>query len=198
MTSPESIALIGRAREGDRAVWHDISKRYYPNWVRQLHGKLGADLRSVCGTADPVQSALAYAFKRIKDPKNDGAFFAWVAAIGIRKIYAQRRRAGSSRKVPLDAIADLPELKSPVGTRLGKGEEGERVLDAILRLFPHYGDPMGAVYLKYYHKQPIAQLAAIQGKSEQTIARFLTQALELLEKELKRRGGRGERQVRES
>ena len=57
---------------------------------------------------------------------------------------------------------------------------------------------MGAVYLKCYHKQPIAQLTAIQGKSEQTIARFLKQALELLGKELKRRGVRGDRQVRES
>lgn len=57
---------------------------------------------------------------------------------------------------------------------------------------------MGAVYLKYYHKQQRAPFGAIQGKSEQTIARFLKQALELLEKELKRSGGRGERHVRES
>ena len=81
ITSPESIELIVRAKEGDRDAWKAICERYYPLWMRKFHGKLGNDLRNVQETQDLVQSAMADAMADVGKLRNDAAFFAWVCTI---------------------------------------------------------------------------------------------------------------------
>ncbi|MBN1421555.1 MAG: hypothetical protein JXP34_22470, partial [Planctomycetes bacterium] len=86
MASPESMALVVRAKSGDREAWSALCERYYPRWVRAVHGRMGREVRRLYDTPDIVQSAIAEALRDIGNLRSEGSFFSWVSAIIRRKI----------------------------------------------------------------------------------------------------------------
>jgi len=187
MTTPESIVLIRRARDGDREAWDLLCKRYYPLWLRQYHGRLAAGLRGVLDTEDLVQSAMTQAVKECGKLAQDGAFFAWVSMIIRRKLYEKGRKGKRLRPGPIDD--DLALGGPPGGSTSGAGagaagEPYERLLDAILSLFPVYPEPMGAVCMHYFEKAKVADMVAALAKSERSVHRLLEQGRSLLRAKL--------------
>ena len=90
-----TIALVRRAKKGDREAWGQLIDRYYDDWLSRYHGDLGTTLRRIYDTEDVVQSAVAEAFKEIAELRDETAFFVWVTAILRHKValrYRQNRR----------------------------------------------------------------------------------------------------------
>jgi len=67
MSSPESLDLIKRVKEGDRGAWEELWAHYYPQWHRMFHGKLWRELRRECDTEDVLLSAMREVVRDVKD-----------------------------------------------------------------------------------------------------------------------------------
>ena len=180
MSSPESILLIHKAVHGDRKAWDTLCGKYYPLWWRRFHGEVGRDLRNICDTYDIIQSALGDAFRDAGALRNEGAFFAWTCAIMRRKIVDKRRKKGKAKATPLEAAPEPG--KSPPSTEFAVVTEAdyERLLDAIIDLYPGNQEEMAAIYLKYFERFKIEALQEALGASERTVHRILDRGLELL------------------
>ncbi|MBI4603323.1 MAG: hypothetical protein HY721_15320 [Planctomycetes bacterium] len=184
MTSPESIALIRRAKAGDRQAWGELCQRYYPRWLKEYHGQLGPALRQLHDTVDLVQSAIAEALKDIGDLRCEAAFYCWVSTIIRRKIASKRKKSGRLEPVRLDDVDDIGRKKPPSTALAFRDEDYGRLLDALLELFPLYPAPMAAVYLKYFEKLTIPSLMQVFGKSERSAHRLIETGLALLRSKL--------------
>ena len=186
ITSPESIELIVRAKEGDREAWKAICERYYPLWMRKFHGKLGDDLRNVQETQDLVQSAIAEAIADVGKLRNDAAFFSWVCTIIRHKLYAKRRKKGPADVVPLDEVAEPGKQDSCLEGDLSVEEDYFQLLDSVQTLFKTHPDEMTAMYLRYFEHFSIQELVDSLEISERSIHRLLSAAKELLKARLDR------------
>lgn len=186
ITSPESLELIVRAKQGDRGAWKAICERYYPLWMRKFHGKLGDDLRNVQETQDLVQSAMAEAIADVGKLRNDAAFFAWVCTIIRHKLYAKRRKKGPADVVPLDEVAEPGKQDSCLEGDLSVEEDYFQLLDSIQALFQTHPDEMSAMYLRYFERFSIQELVDSLEISERSIHRLLSAAKDLLKARLDR------------
>jgi len=186
ITSPESIELIVRAKEGDREAWKAICERYYPLWMRKFHGKLGNDLRNVQETQDLVQSAMAEAMADVGKLRNDAAFFAWVCTIIRHKLYAKRRKKGPADVVALEDVAEPGKQDSCLEGDLSVEEDYFQLLDSVQALFQTHPDEMAAMYLRYFEHFSIQELVDSLEISERSIHRLLSAAKELLKARLDR------------
>ena len=184
ITSPESIELIVRAKEGDRDAWKAICERYYPLWMRKFHGKLGNDLRNVQETQDLVQSAMAEAMADVGKLRNDAAFFAWVCTIIRHKLYAKRRKKGPADVVPLDEVAEPGKQDSCLEGDLSVEEDYFQLLDSVQTLFQTHPDEMAAMYLRYFEHFSITELVDSLEVSERSVHRLLAAAKGLLKAHL--------------
>ena len=186
ITSPESIELIVRAKEGDREAWKAICERYYPLWMRKFHGKLGDDLRNVQETQDLVQSAMADAMADVGKLRNDAAFFAWVCTIIRHKLYAKRRKKGPADVVALDEVAEPGKQDSCLEGDLSAEEDYFQLLDSVQALFQTHPDEMSAMYLRYFERFSIQELVDSLEVSERSVHRLLSAAKDLLKVRLDR------------
>lgn len=184
MTSAESLALIRRARKGDREAWDALCKRYYPRWLNTFHGQLGRGLRELHDTPDLVQSAIADALRDIGDLRSEAAFYSWVSAIVRRKIAEKRRREAKAIPLRLDHVGEPGKTDSRLEGAAATDEEYIRLLDAIIVLFRDYPEAMAAVYLKYFEKLDIHGIMMVFGKSERGAYRLLETAFALLRSKL--------------
>ena len=184
ITSPESLELIVRAKQGDREAWTAICERYYPLWMRKFHGKLGDDLRNVQETQDLVQSAMAEAIADVGKLRNDAAFFAWVCTIIRHKLYAKRRKKGPADVVPLGEVAEPGKQDSCLEGDLSVEEDYFQLLDSVQTLFQTHPDEMTAMYLRYFEHFPITELVDSLEVSERSVHRLLAAAKGLLKAHL--------------
>ena len=180
MTSPNTIVLIRRAKEGDREAWACLCERYYPEWCRRFHGKIGQGLRHLYETKDIINSALAVALKDIGDLRNEAAFFSWVSAIAQRKIAEKRRRENRKREVALEEQLEPGKKDSQIQTAFFRREDYLRLRDAMEGLFPKHPEPMAAVYLKYFLKADIPTLKSLFEMSDRSVYRLLEEGMKLL------------------
>ena len=186
ITSPESIELIVRAKQGDQEAWKAICERYYPLWMRKFHGKLGDDLRNVQETQDLVQSAMAEALADVGKLRNDAAFFAWVCTIIRHKLYAKRRKKGPVDVVPLGEVAEPGKQDSHLEGDLSVEENYFQLIDSVQALFQTHPDEMTAMYLKYFEHFSIQELIDSLEVSERSVHRLLAAARDLLKARLDR------------
>jgi len=180
MTSPESIELIRRVKEGDRKAWAELWARYYPLWLKKFHGKLGRELRRECDTEDVVQSAMTQVLRDVKDLRSEGAFFAWVCAIIRHKLAQKGKRRGKVKAVRLEEVAEPGKSDSALKSGLATQEEYLELLDGFLTLFPEYQEPMGVLYLRYMEQEDIDGIAKRFLMSERSVHRRIKEGLKLL------------------
>lgn len=184
MATSESIALALRAKGGDREAWEALCRRYYPEWLRKYHGRLGNALRKVRDTQDLVQSAVAEALEHVGGLRNEAAFFAWVSAIIRRKIADCARDAARREVVSVDEIAETAAWTPDLGVELENAEEYIRVCDCVLELFEPYAEHMAMFSLRYFEGRTIGELMEIFGASERTVHRRLENAVLLLKSKI--------------
>jgi len=111
---------------------------------------------------DAVQEAFARALRQRRQFRGDGSLEGWVWRIAFRVALAARREAPAAT---LEAAFGLAEIPHP--------ERDPELAEALLRLPPRR---RLVVFLRYFADLGYAEIAAICGISEGTVAATLAQA----------------------
>ena len=98
--SAEDAALVGAAREGDRAAFGQLYERY----ARVVHGVLLSRVPPN-DVEDLVQDVFLNAWRRLRTLRDDSAFGAWLAAIARNHAADHHRRPAVHEEVHEDLPA---------------------------------------------------------------------------------------------
>ena len=90
-----TLALVERAREGDRAALELIAERYRAALTRFAHGRLPAHARGLADTGDLVQVAIVRMLDRLEgfEPSFKGALAAYLRLAVLNQVRDEIRRA---------------------------------------------------------------------------------------------------------
>lgn len=105
-----TLALVTRAREGDRRALEMIAARCLDDLTRYAHGRLPADSRGLADTCDLVQVAITRTLQHLDafDPRYPGALLAYMRKAVLNLVRDEVRRA--RRRPAGDPIDDdLPD-----------------------------------------------------------------------------------------
>jgi RNA polymerase sigma-70 factor, ECF subfamily len=132
-----TLALLDRARRGDREALDVLFARLLPSLRRWAHGRLGRRSRDISDTADLVQQAVVGALPHLVhfEPRRRDALRAYLRqAIRNRVTDELRRTARRPPHVPVEG-ADVTGGTSPLAVLLN-AERGEHVRRALAGLRP--------------------------------------------------------------
>ena len=179
------MALVLRARQGDREALDDLCARYLPRLQRWAHGRLPAWARGAVETQDLVQVTLAQVVRRIDsfDPRHEGAFQAYVRQALLNQIRDEIRRV--QRKAPSDPLASGQPSSdpSPLEEAIG-GELLERYEAGLQQL---KAEDREAVVARVEMGLSWAEVAEALGKNSAASAQMtVSRALVRLAKEMSR------------
>jgi len=177
---PELEELARRARKGDRKALAELCARIAERLRRDLHGKIGRDLRRLHDTMDIVQSTMGEFLKGLDGIRSEAAILAWARAIARHKLASKRRRAERIDVVPLEEILDVDGKGTRIESRVSRREQGDRLLEAVVKLFPLYPVPMSILYYRYFEKKDIPALMKHLDMAERSVHRHLQASLQLL------------------
>ena len=158
MSAINDVALVARAREGDRRAFGQLVLRH----ERAMLAIARAYFAAEADAEDAVQEAFVTAFRRLGQLADDGRFAGWVARITVRKcLDALRARTD---KMSLADFASTVQLHRRLGqvqltpaTLASKGEEAEVLKAAI----GHLPDAQRVVLmLRYAEDMTYNQMAA--------------------------------------
>lgn len=114
--------LIVRIRQGDDRARDELMQRYLGTLRRWAHGRLPVRARGLTDTDDLVQSTLIRALNRLGsfEPRQEGAFLAYLRKVLLNQIRDEIRRAG--RHPGGDALTDdlVGREPSPVEEAIGR------------------------------------------------------------------------------
>lgn len=166
-----SLALLHRARKGERAALDELFARYVPFLRRLAHGKIPSWMRTGLETADLVQETLLHTFRRLDhfEPRGNGAMRAYLRQALQNRIQNVRRDAmRRPLAASLDAI-DIPvDAASPLDEFLS-AEERARYLNALAELQPEERE---AIVGRFELGYSFEQLSAALGKPSPDAARM--------------------------
>jgi RNA polymerase sigma-70 factor (ECF subfamily) len=166
-----SLALLHRARQGERAALDELFARYVPFLRRLAHGKIPSWMRTGLETADLVQETLLHTFRRLDqfEPRGNGAMRAYLRQALQNRIQNVRRDAmRRPLAASLDAV-DVPvDTASPLDEFLS-AEERARYLSALAELQPEDRD---AIVGRFELGYSFEQLSAALGKPSADAARM--------------------------
>jgi RNA polymerase sigma factor (sigma-70 family) len=183
MAAPESsMALILRARGGDRGALDDLCARYIPRLQRWAHGRLPAWARSSIDTEDLAQMTLTQVMRRIDsfEPRHEAAFQAFVRKALLNQIRDEIRRV---QRAPQDPLATdlLSSDPSPLEAAIGS-ELLDRYEAALDRLKPQDRE---AIIASVEMGLSWAEIADMLGKNSRESAQMtVSRALVRLAKEM--------------
>ena len=130
-----TLALLTRAREGDRAALEQLAGRYQAALLRFAHGRVPSAARGLVDTVDIVQQAMVRTLGRIDriDTSLPGSLLAYLRRAVTNQIRDEIRRA---RRRPQLAELDehLPALDLDPLQSVISEQELERYNVAILQL----------------------------------------------------------------
>ncbi len=135
--STTTLALLQRARGGDRDALDGLFTRLLPSLRRWAHGRLPGDARDLSDTADLVQHAIIGALRHIDrfEPRRRDALRAYLRQSIRNRVLDELRRNG---RRPLHIPVDGAELAADTGVsplaHLLSQEQEKRLRRAISRL----------------------------------------------------------------
>jgi RNA polymerase sigma factor (sigma-70 family) len=166
-----SLALLNRARQGERAALDELFARYVPFLRRLARGRIPRWMRSGIDTADLVQDTLLHAFRRVNqfEPRGNGAMRAYLRQALHNRIQNVRRDA-MRRPVAasLDDVEDLVDSSSPLEELLS-ADERAGYLSALDALRP---EDRAAIVGRFELGYSFEQLSAALGKPSADAARM--------------------------
>lgn len=161
----ESMELLVRARDGDRAALDDLLARYQDRLWRIARIRLGSDLRRHMDSGDVVNRALFVAAGKLPEfePRATGSLMRWLETILVRQIHDARdhleaqkrdRRRTTSLEGGSAATDDRPpgiEPESPATSPPVAAARAElrELFDACVADLDH--DHREAILLRDYH-----------------------------------------------
>ena len=135
--STTTLALLRRARDGDRDALDGLFARLLPSLRRWAHGRLPGGVRDLSDTADLVQHAIVGALRHLDrfEPRRRDALRAYLRQAIRNRVSDELRRHG---RRPLHVPIDGDDLAAEAGlsplARLLSREQEERFHRAIDRL----------------------------------------------------------------
>jgi RNA polymerase sigma factor (sigma-70 family) len=179
-----SLALLERARAGDRDALSALLAQYLPRLSRWARGRLPAWARDLGDTEDVVQDAVLRTIQHVPhlDLPNDGALQAYLRQAVLNRIRDEGRRAGR-RPVPDTLESGIQDQgTSPLEAAIGT-QAMERYEQALQRLRPEERD---AIIGRVEMALPYDELARAIGKPSPNAARmFVARALVRLAEEMR-------------
>jgi RNA polymerase sigma-70 factor (ECF subfamily) len=163
--------LVDWLREGDRASFDELYRRYY----RRVYGFLDKRLRNRADTEETTQEVFINIFSSIDSFRGEAAFAAWVFGL-TRRTLAARFRRKQHPTVPLfededeRAFASLAADTSTEATPLENYEMVERAAQ-LSHSLEHEVTPEQRQLFELHHLQsiPIAEIARSLSRSEDSI-----------------------------
>jgi len=135
--STTTLALLRRARDGDRDALDGLFARLLPSLRRWAHGRLPGGVRDLSDTADLVQHAIVGALRHLDrfEPRRRDALRAYLRqAIRNRVLDELRRHGRRPLHVPMDGADLAAEAGLSPLARLLSREQEERLHRAMDRL----------------------------------------------------------------
>jgi len=181
----DSQELLVRLRQGDERAGSRLFARYLPRLQRFGHRRLPSWTRGAIDTADVVQDAVLYTFRRLPSftPQRDGALLGYLRRTLINRIRDQFRLAARRpAPVPIDSEHPADEA-SPLDRTIDR-ETQARYRRALTRLRAPDRD---AILARLEHGYSYEQLALILNKPTAEAARLaVRRALVRLASEMQR------------
>lgn len=182
MKTATDETLVDWLREGDRASFDELYRRYY----RRVYGFLDKRLRNRADTEETTQEVFINIFSSISSFRGESAFAAWVFGL-TRRTLAARFRRKQHPTVPLfeddddRAFANLAADTSTEATPL----ENYEMLECAAHLshaLEHEVTPDQRQLFELHHLQsiPIAEIAQTLSRSEDSIKSNLYRTRKLL------------------
>ena len=171
---PEStLALLDRARAGDRNALESLAARYLPRLRRWATGRLPSRARDLADTSDLVQETIVQTFKNIRtlEARDEGALQAYLRQALLNRIRAEIRRAGR-RPAIAELDSQLPTGgPSPLEAAIGR-ETVDRYERALAQLRP---EDREAIVARLELGCDNEELARLMGKPSANAARMALQ-----------------------
>jgi RNA polymerase sigma-70 factor (ECF subfamily) len=166
-----TLALVTRAREGDRSALDRIAERYQAALERLAHGRVPGSARGLVDTVDIVQVAMTRAIARLADIDLSvpGSLLAYLRTTVLNQIRDEIRRA---RRRPLTtALHDqLPALDQDPLEAVITAQQLERYDLALLQL---PADQLEAFLMRIEMGSSFQEIADAIGRSSAEAARML-------------------------
>ena len=180
------VALVRRAREGDRAAFEEMVRRT----SRLVYARLYLDTGDVHRTEDLLQETLLRAFRSLRSLEDAGGFRSWLLAIAQNVLTdASRRDARLKRAEPPRSetpLALVAGAASPPEAGMQREETRQQVL-AVLRSLPEdYRLPLTLRYIAGADYETIStQLGLTNGSLRGLLHRGLKMLRERIPPEFK-------------
>lgn len=182
-----TLALVERAREGDRAALEQIAERYRADLTRFAHGRLPAHARGLSDTSDLVQVAIVRMLDRLEgfEPSFKGALLAYLRLAVLNQVRDEIRRA---RRRPAGGPLS-PQFPSPGPDPLQQAirDEDRERYDAALATLP--AEQQRAFLMRLEMECSYREIAETLGRPTEEAARSLVRrAIAAMAEALRRSG----------
>ncbi len=168
-TGEPEVALVGRARRGDREAFGQLVIRYYQPIVAMAYRLIG----NTTAAEDVAQVTFLRAWSQLANLRDDAAFRAWLYRLAMRAGLDMLRR--SPREEPLAETAPDP-APAPEAEALA-GEQARQVRQAVLALPTHC---RAALVLREFEGLSYGEIAEVLGIPIGTVMSRLAYARKLL------------------
>jgi RNA polymerase sigma-70 factor (ECF subfamily) len=174
--------LVDHVREGDRAAFDEIYRRYF----KRVYGFLDKRLRNRADTEETTQEVFINIFSSMDSFRGDAPFAAWVFGL-TRRTLAARFRRKQHPTVPLfedddeNSVLSVAAMSSTEATPLENYELTECV-DHLSRTLESEMTAEQRQLFELHHLQsmPIAEIAKTLSKSEDSVKSNLYRTRKLL------------------
>jgi len=166
-----TLALVTRARGGDRSALDRIAERYQAALERFAHGRVPGSARGLVDTVDIVQVAMTRAIARLADIDLSvpGSLLAYLRTTVLNQIRDEIRRA--RRRPMTTALHDqLPALDQDPLEAVISAQQLERYDLALLQL---PADQLEAFLMRIEMGSSFQEIADALGRSSAEAARML-------------------------
>ncbi|MBX3460282.1 MAG: RNA polymerase sigma factor [Planctomycetes bacterium] len=172
-SQPETAALVGKARNGDRDAFAALMERYQEGVFGQMIARCGDPGRA----QEVTQDAFVTAFTTLGRLEKPESFRSWVIGIGINLL---RRRKKEIANLELLQGAHAPHKEAL--TAMAGAEQVNAVRQAIEDLPENYRT---ALMMHYFDKQRGKAIGQELGVSEGAVHMILLRARKALAEKLK-------------
>lgn len=171
----QTVELLRRARGGDAGAVDELFRRYAPR-VRGLAAvRMGEALVDVVDCDDIVQEALLAARERLQqfEPRSEGSFICWLAAIVQSRVENARRAARAGKRgggavrrgseLGATTLAQMPPARGPSPSQELSARESDPALERALLSLDRTARQI--VYCRLVLEMSHAEIAAELGLS---------------------------------
>jgi RNA polymerase sigma-70 factor (ECF subfamily) len=170
------MALLQRARGGERAAFDSLCRTLQPRLRARLEGALGVELRGKIDVEDLEQETFLRAWRSLGGFScgDADAFLAWLGGIARHVILEEARRR---RPEPISGDAGAAD-GGPSPSRAAQREERMARLEASLAGLSE--DHREVIRLARLERLPMKEVAARMGRSTEAATQLLWRALKKL------------------